>query len=138
VIVVDASVVVTALGDDGPDGDHARMRLRGERLIAPHVIDLEVASAWRRLYAAGELGGRRADLAIADLRDLRLDRVPHGPLLARCWELRTNLTVYDAAYVAVAELLGTTLVTADNRLAGAPGPRCRIEVLRSPGDPPTA
>jgi len=128
-IVVDASVVVTALGDDGPDGDQARLRLRGERLAAPHVIDLEVVSAWRRLTAAGELPPRRADLALADLRGLRLDRVPHSLLLERCWELRTNLTVYDAAYVALAELLDATLVTADSRLARAPGPRCAIEVL---------
>lgn len=129
-IVVDASVIVTALGDDGPDGDHARQRLRGERLAAPHVIDLEVTSAWRRLAAAGELDARRARLALDDLRALRLDRVQHGALLDRCWELRENLTVYDAAYVALAELLGVTLLTADGKLSNAPGARCAFEVLR--------
>ena len=128
-IVVDASVVVTALGDDGPDGDQARLRLRGERLAAPHLLDLEVVSAWRRLAAAGNIDERRATLAMADLKALRLHRVPHEPMLGRCWELRANLTVYDAAYVALAELLKATLVTADLRLSEAPGSRCEIEVL---------
>jgi predicted nucleic acid-binding protein len=129
VIVVDASVVVTALGDDGPDGDRARLRLRAERLAAPHLMDLEVVSAWRRLAAAGEIDERRANLAIADLQALRVDRVRHGPLIRRCWELRANLTIYDAAYVALAELLDAPLVTADLRLSEAPGVRCAIEVL---------
>jgi predicted nucleic acid-binding protein len=130
-IVVDASVIVTALADDGDDGDRARDRLRRERLVAPHVIDLEVVSAWRRLAAAGDLDNRRVQLALEDLRALRLERVPHRALLTRCWELRDNLTVHDAAYVALAELLDVTLVTADARLAGASRPRCEIELLRS-------
>jgi predicted nucleic acid-binding protein len=129
VIVVDASVVVPALADDGPDGDSARSRLRGERLAAPHVIDLEVASAWRRLSSAGDLEPRRVDLALADLAALRLQRVPHGRLLRRCWELRDNLSIYDAAYVALAEAMETTLLTADGRLAAAPSTGCAIEVL---------
>ncbi|MBA3286923.1 MAG: type II toxin-antitoxin system VapC family toxin [Acidimicrobiia bacterium] len=127
-IVVDASVIVTALADDGNDGDRVRQRMREERLVAPHVIDLEVASAWRRLAAAGALDERRVGLALADLLALRRERVGHGPLLGRCWELRTNLTIYDAAYVALAEALDTTL-TADRRLADAPGSRCAVEVL---------
>lgn len=131
-IVVDASVIVTALGDDGPDGDHARDRLRGERLAAPHLIDLEVTSAWRRLAAAGDLDERRARLALADLKALPLNRAPHGILLDRCWELRENLTTYDAAYVALAELLDVSLLTADSKLSNAPGASCAIEVLRSP------
>jgi predicted nucleic acid-binding protein len=128
-IVVDASVVVTALADDGSDGDRARDRLRGERLIAPHLIDLEVTSAWRRLAAAGDLDDRRALLALEDLRSLRLDRVPHGPLVPRCWELRENLTVYDAVYVALAEIMELVLVSADAHLARASGPRCEIELI---------
>ncbi len=128
-IVVDASVVVSALADDGPDGDRARVRLRGEKLAAPHLIDVEVASAWRRLAAAGDLDRRRVELAMADLLALRLERVPHGRLLGRCWELRSNLTVYDAVYVALAEALDVTLLTADKRLATAPGTRCPVEVL---------
>lgn len=129
-IVVDASVIVTALADDGSDGDRARDRLRGERLAAPHLLDLEVTSAWRRLVAGGELDERRARLALADLQGLRVDRVRHEALLDRCWELRDNLTVYDAAYVALAELLDVTLLTADGKFAKTPGPRCAIEVLR--------
>lgn len=128
-IVVDASVLVTALADDGPDGERARSRLGGERLAAPHVIDLEVVSAWRRLAAAGHIAPRRATLAMADLQSLRLERISHRPLLARCWELRGNLSVYDAAYVALAELLDAALLTADVRLSKAAGPRCPIEVL---------
>lgn len=128
-IVVDASVIVTALADDGPDGDQARERLRGERLTAPHVIDLEVVSAWRRLTAGGELDERRARLALDDLQALRIERVRHGPLLDRGWELRDNITIYDGAYVALAELLDVTLVTTDSKLSKAPGARCEVEVL---------
>lgn len=129
-IVVDASVIVTALADDGDDGDRARRRIRDERLVAPHLIDLEVTSAWRRLAAAGALNERRARLAFEDLGALRMERVPHAPLLSRCWELRRNLTVYDAAYVAVAEVLKVTLLTADTRLAAARGVRCEIDLIR--------
>lgn len=128
-IVVDASIIVTGLADDGPDGARVRARLRGERLVAPHVIDLEVTSAWRRLVSAGQLDGRRATLALADLDSLRLERSPHGPLLSRCWELRDNLTIYDAAYVALAELAEATLLTSDARLARAPGIHCGVEVI---------
>lgn len=128
-ICVDASVLVTALADDGPDGDRSRERLRGQALVAPHLVDIETASAWRRLVRAGYLDDRRADLALADLRDLPLDRVAHGPLVERCWQLRDSLSVYDAAYVALAELLGVVLLTLDVRLSRATGPRCGIEVL---------
>jgi predicted nucleic acid-binding protein len=76
------------------------------------------------------MDGRRAALALADLTALPLRRTPHRPLLDRCWELRSNLTIYDASYVALAEALDVTLVTGDGRLARATGPRCHIEVLR--------
>ena len=128
-IVVDASVLVTALADDGADGDRARDRIRHERLLAPHLIDVEVISAWRRLAAAGELDDRRAAFAMEDLRSLRIDRVPHGPLASRCWELRDNITTYDAMYVALAELTEVSLLTADAKLAASPGPRCPMELL---------
>ena len=130
-IVVDASVLATALGDDGPDGDHARARLRGERLSAPELVDLEVTSVLRRQVHSGATDPRRAALALADLVALPLRRAPHRPLLARCWELRDNLTVYDASYVALAEVLDVTLLTGDGRLAGAPGLWCDVETLRS-------
>ena len=128
-IVVDASVLVTALAGDGEDGERHRRRLFGERLAAPHLIDVEVTSAWRRLAAAGRLDERRAAFARADLRALPLERVPHAPLIERCWTLRDNLTVYDAMYVALAELIGAPLVTADAKLAATPGPMCAFEVL---------
>jgi len=129
VIVADASVLVTALGDDGPDGDQARARLKGERLGAPEIVDLEVTSVLRRQLRSGDIDLRRAALALADLAALPLRRAPHKPLLARCWELRDNLTPYDAAYVALAEALEVSLLTGDERLARFTGPRCRIEVL---------
>jgi predicted nucleic acid-binding protein len=129
VLVVDASVLATALADDGRDGDSARARLRGERLAAPELVDLEVASVLRRQAAAKAVDPRRVALALTDLSAMPLQRAPHRPLLARCWELRDNLTVYDAAYVALAEALHADLLTGDARLARANGPRCHVEVL---------
>jgi len=128
--VVDASVLATALGDDSADGDTARARLRGEDLAAPELIDLEVVSVLRSQLAAGLLDTRRAALALQDLVDLPLRRASHRPLLARCWELRANLSAYDAAYVALAEALDSVLLTADERLARAPGVDCEIELVR--------
>ncbi len=128
-LVVDASALVVALADDGRDGDLVRARLRGESLAAPELVDLEVVSVLRKQFGVGAVDARRADLALTDLADLPIRRAPHLPLLARCWELRDNLTVYDAAYVALAEALEIPLVTADARLARAPGTTCRIEVL---------
>jgi len=128
-IVVDASILATALADDGPDGDRARNRLAGEELAAPELIDLEVASVWRRMVRRGSLPPRRASLAIDDLVGLPLARASHSRLLRRCWELRESLTTYDAAYVALAEALDVVLVTADRGFAGASRIRCRIEVI---------
>lgn len=130
-LVVDASLLAPALADDGPDGDAARARLRGQSLAAPELIDLETTSVIRGRSRAGHLDARRAQLALTDLVELPLRRTPHRPLLVRCWELRENLTVYDAAYVALAEMLDVVLVTADARLSNAPGPRCEIELLAS-------
>lgn len=96
-IVVDASVLVVALADDGARGSQARRRLRGQRLVAPELVDLEVASVLRRLVATGSLAEQRAVAALDDLMDLPLMRVGHRRLLHRCWRLRANLTVYDAA-----------------------------------------
>jgi predicted nucleic acid-binding protein len=130
VIVADASVLVVALADDGPDGDQARSRLQGERLTVPELADLEVASVLRRQMKAGTLDARRARLALDDLAALPALRAPHRPLLPRCWELRNNLTIYDAAYVALAEAMNTTLLTGDRKLAKAPGPQCPIEIFQ--------
>ncbi|MFT4110832.1 type II toxin-antitoxin system VapC family toxin [Propionicimonas sp.] len=131
VLVIDASVVAVALLDDGPDGDTVRDRLLGEQLAAPSLIDLEVASVWRGLARAGQLDPRRVALALDDLREIPIQRVEHTSLLARCWELRNNLTLYDAAYVALAEALQAPLLTGDRRLARSTGPRCTIEVLNT-------
>lgn len=129
-IVVDASVLAPALADDSADGQIARSRLAGEDLVAPELIDLEVAAVVRRGVLSGQLSLRRAEQALDDLVDLPLRRVPHVRFLVRCWELRENLTVYDAAYVALAEMLSVVLVTGDARLAKAPGIRCQVDVLR--------
>ena len=129
-IVVDASVLVVALADDGPDGDQARARLHGERLTVPELADLEVASVLRRQMRTGLLDARRARLALEDLAALPARRAPHRPLLRRCWEVRDNLTIYDAAYIALAEAMNTTLLTGDQKLARAPGPQCPIEIFQ--------
>jgi predicted nucleic acid-binding protein len=130
VIVVDASVLATALADDGADGRRARKRLSGERMVAPEVIDLEVVSAWRRLCAAGQVHPDRARQAVSDLEVVPLQRVSHTRFLHRCWGLRDNVTAYGAAYIAIAEAIACTLVTADERLSNAPGARCTFELLR--------
>lgn len=128
-IVVDASVLAPAIADDGADGDRVRERLRGERLAAPELIDLEVVSTIRRAARGGRLDDRRSGQALADLAALPLHRVPHLPLLSRVWELRDNLTAYDAAYVALAEALDALLLTADGPMGRASGIRCEVEVL---------
>lgn len=130
-LVIDASVLAVSLIDDGPDGDLVRERLRGEQLAAPALIDLEVVSVWRGLARGGHLDARRVGQALDDLQDLPMQRVEHTPFVARCWELRDNLTVYDAAYVALAEALQAPLLTGDRRLARATGPRCAIEVVKT-------
>jgi predicted nucleic acid-binding protein len=133
VIVVDASVVAPAVADDGPDGDQARAHLRGQRLLAPELLDLEVTSVIRTVWNKGRLDDRRAYLALADLADLDVRRVAHRALLPRVWDLRGNLTPYDAAYVALAETAGCPLLTADVRLSRAPGPRCPVQLVTGPG-----
>jgi predicted nucleic acid-binding protein len=135
VLVVDASVLVVALADDGTDGDLARARLRGEHLTLPELADLEVASVLRRQLLAGAIDIRRAGFALNDLAAFPARRAPHRPLLARCWELRDNLTIYDATYVALAEALEATLLTGDQRLGRAPGVRCPVEIFEPRPEP---
>jgi len=129
VIVTDASSLVMALADDGSAGRAAHRRLRDADLHAPEIVDLEVLSVLRREVGRGSLSTGRAAAAIADLQALSMRRTSHLVLLARCWELRDNLTPYDASYVALAEALGCPLVTMDARLADATGIRCVVEVL---------
>jgi predicted nucleic acid-binding protein len=120
VLVVDASVVVELLLNRTAA---ARIRDRifceGEVLHAPHLIDLEVLNVLRRYVLLGEMSDDRALTAIAAYRDLPIERHSHEIVLPRVWALRSNFTAYDAAYVALAELLGTPLVTTDKRLAKA-------------------
>lgn len=127
-IVVDASAVIELLLR-GPDGDRVAQRLaaRDETLHAPHLLDLEVAQVLRRYAATGAIDGSRGREALADLGDLDLTRHAHDLLLPRIWELRGRISAYDAAYVALAEVLPATLVTLDARLARAGGHRARIE-----------
>jgi len=129
VIVVDASVLAPALADDDADGDRARESLRGEQLVAPELIDLEVVSTLRRAARAKRLDERRSAQALTDLAALPLRRVPHLPLLTRVWELRDNLSAYDASYVALAEAMDTVLLTADGRIKRATGINCEILVV---------
>jgi predicted nucleic acid-binding protein len=129
VVVVDASVIAPALTHEDALGDRLRERLERERLAAPALIDLEVASIWRGYSRAGRLPARRAEVAIADLAGMPLQRAPHGPLMPRIWELRDNLSASDASYVALAEAIDTILLTGDQRLASAPGIQCEIELL---------
>lgn len=100
-----------------------------ETLHAPHLLDLEVAQVLRRWVTRGAVDGPRAAGALADLADFQLTRYPHTRLIARMWELRANLTMYDAAYITLAEALGAPLLTRDRRLSRAPGHSARIEVV---------
>lgn len=126
-------MLAAALAVDGRDGELARSRLEDDTsLHAPHIVDLEVLSVFRRRAAAGQLDQRRAEFAIRDLEELPLTRYPHIPIAMRVWTLRNNLTPYDASYVALAEALDCALVTADRRLSTAAGIRCEVEVLTNP------
>ncbi len=122
-LVVDASAIVAALVDDGPDGRWAESVLTAE-LVAPQLLPVEVANVLRRLAAVGQLSDDMASLAHADLLDLRVQLLGYEPFADRVWELRANLSSYDAWYVAVAEALDVPLITLDQRLASAPGPKC--------------
>lgn len=104
-------------------------RLSDSDLHAPHLIDVEFVHALRGMVSRGELSDDRASDARKDLDDLTIVRYPHQPLSERMWELRTNLTAYDAAFVALAEALGVPLVTCDGRLARSPGHNATIELF---------
>jgi predicted nucleic acid-binding protein len=130
VIVVDASAVVELLLATGRGvAVRARVGRPEESLHAPHLLDVEVAQALRRYHLAGDLGAERAQQALADLADLPVIRYPHNVLLPRVWQLRQNVTAYDAVYVALAEVLEAPLLTFDKRLRAASGHRARVEIL---------
>ena len=124
-IVLDASAAVLALLSAGP----ARQIVAAEPLHVPHLIDTEVASALRRRVAARSIGAEDASSTLDTWRRLGMTRYPVFSLLDRVWELRGNVSAYDGSYVALAETLGCALLTADGRLARAPGVRCPITVV---------
>ncbi len=122
--VVDSSVVVAALVDSGPGGGWAEEIVRGEPMVAPHIMPAEVANVLRRSAVAGLISDEIASQAYEDLRALRIDLYPWAPFASRVWELRQNMTAYDAWYVALAEGVGADLATLDMRLARASGSKC--------------
>jgi predicted nucleic acid-binding protein len=124
-VVIDASVLVDALLVAGP----ARVRLASDNLQAPELIDAELLSVLRRLVLADKLQEGHALQALATAHRLGLRRHQMRSLWPRAWELRTNLSAYDALYVALAEQLDAPLLTADARLARASGLRCLVEVM---------
>lgn len=129
-IVVDASVIVeVVLGEDEGVLLAQLIRETGEAAAAPHVLDLEVAQAVRRLARLGQLSPDSGHDALTLVARLPITRYSHEPLLDRIWQLRANVSAYDASYIALAEGLDATLFTRDARLAAAPGIRSRIELL---------
>jgi predicted nucleic acid-binding protein len=127
--VVDASVLVEFLagGEHREAAEHAIGR---ERWVwAPALVDAEVGNALRRQVREKEISARKAGAALDDLLGMRLQRIPQAPLIERAWQLRDNLSFYDALYVALAEGLGAPLLTLDARLTRAPGLRTEVELV---------
>lgn len=125
-IVLDASAAVEVVLRTAPGRDLGPRLLAEESAHAPHLIDLEVAQALRRIVLRGNVDERRASLALADFDDLPVERYPHQLFLPRIWELRSNLTAYDAAYVALAEALSVPLWTFDGPLVRAAPPSVAV------------
>ena len=129
-IVIDASAAVEWLLHSAAGRRiEARIYSTGLDLHAPHLIDLEVVNSLRRLVSQNVVSAFRAEEALSDLLALRLFRHRHSASILRIWQLRHNLSAYDAAYVALAELLGATLITRDSRLASTPGHTADIELF---------
>ena len=129
-IVVDASALLEVLlRTSFAKAVEDRLFAPQQTLHAPHLLDVEAAQVIRRYAANREIDGERGRAALADLAEFPVRRYPHDFLLQRIWELRNNLTAYDAAYVALAEALNAPLLTRDRRLAGAAGPFAHIEVI---------
>ncbi len=129
-IVVDASVLANVVGDDSDVGKAVRARLAAAGdATAPDLVDVETVAVLRKRWMAQDLSDRRFRSAVDDLLALPIVRYPTGPLMVRAFELRANVTAYDATYVALAEGLGCTLLTADARLARSSAVTCAVEVL---------
>ena len=127
-VVVDASVVVAALVDSGPEGRWAESVVGADTLAAPELVQVEAANILRRLESRGKISRIEANGAHRDLLRLDVELVPFAPFADRVWELRRNVTCYDAWYVAVAEAFDCALATLDLRLSQATGPACRFMV----------
>ncbi len=125
-VVCDPSALVALLLDSGSDGRWATEALSRVTLLAPSLVGFEAANIIRRHELAGLVSSDQAAQAHADLLDLTIEQWPYEVLAGRAWELRSNLSIYDAGYVALAELVDAILVTLDRRISGAPGLRCRI------------
>lgn len=123
-IAIDANAVVALLVDDAELGSTSRRLYTQHDLAAPDLLAYEVTSVLRKLCQVKAITERVAGNALRDLNLLRVSTVPYGDIANRIWGLRDNLSAYDAAYVAVAELFGVELLTFDNRIRRAPGPRC--------------
>lgn len=128
--VLDASVVVAALIDDGPVGRWAEEVLLRGHLVAPHLMPVETANVLLRALGAGEISRDTAAVAHAELQALPVDLFPYGPVASRVWELRDTVTAYDGWYVGLAELLDAELATLDARLARSPEIACSVLVPR--------
>lgn len=128
-LVVDASCLYEVVAD-GTLAEGVRRRLSADAdHAAPHIVDVEVVSVIRQDHQLGRLDQTAAAQAVEDLREWPGERFGHQPLLVRIWELGATVRGWDAAYVALAEALGATLLTLDARLAAALGQRCRIDVV---------
>lgn len=127
-LVIDASVAVAALTDRSADGEWSRAILPNDGLFAAALMPFEASNVLRRLVGQSVISADLGALALRDLIALPVDLLDHDVLALRIWELRHNLTAYDAAYVAAAELVDAPLATLDRRLAAAPGPRCDFRV----------
>jgi predicted nucleic acid-binding protein len=125
-LVVDASLVVSALIDNGPDGQWAEEVLIGGNLCAPHLMPIEVANILRRAALAGDISQDSATLAHQALHSFRCELFDYELLAERVWALRANVTAYDACYIALAEILDAELATLDRALSRASGPSCRF------------
>ena len=129
-IVVDASVILDLiLAQSAAEAIGRRLFAPTETLHAPELLALEVLQVLRRHWRAGSLSASRGEIAVADLDDLPVIRHPHGELVERIWQLRADVTAYDAAYLALAEALDAPLVTQDARLARAAGHTARVELV---------